>query len=293
MLVSYLLFSPVIKEYGFIIFKDPRSVYTQTRTGYGIYYFLSNFFATIAVVLILFKSKAKNIEYLIVISIYILLGYLHGTKSIMFTLIIVIILFRRYLLNIKLDMSKFVLLMGFTSGIGLAVFYFTINYEIQSFGRTLATYSDYNRNAMLLIKRDLPLQYGQNMLETNFYARIPRALMPTKPKDFGIFGLAKYFHQEWFEADTGAPSYGIGNQYIDFGFFSIFYIAFWGWLTGRWMKICVNRLKYNKSVSTFIILLFLAGIDFLHIGAGYLLVEHILLAVMIRYIILIFVKLKL
>ncbi len=57
----------------------------------------------------------------------------------------------------------------------------------------VSQYSDYTRNAMLVIDSHFPLQYGRLTVESQTFSRIPRFLMPSKPKNFGAFYLVDQF----------------------------------------------------------------------------------------------------
>ncbi|MGC2047294.1 MAG: hypothetical protein WA635_01595, partial [Gallionella sp.] len=149
----------------------------------------------------------------------------------------------------------------------------------------ISAYSDYTRNAMLVIDSDMPLQLGRLTLENNIYAVVPRELFSEKPKNFGTFFLAEKFYPEWFLADTGSPAFGIGVQYADFGPFSILYIIYWAVISGALLKIFVTRLRYYRNPADFVMVLFLAEVPLLSVGAGYLLIEHMFLAVLVALIV--------
>ena len=138
---------------------------------------------------------------------------------------------------------------------------------------------------MLIDDQEAEPTYGRLTLETAFYSRIPRVLYPAKPKDWGTFYLAKRYYPNWFEKETGSPSFGmLGVAYSDFGYFSMFYLVFWAAVTGLLMRLFGDRVQKYRHPSDFIMLLFLAKVTVVSAGVGYLLVEHIILAAVIAVI---------
>lgn len=57
----------------------------------------------------------------------------------------------------------------------------------------MAEYSDYTRNAVLVASSNFDFMYGKLLMESEVYSRIPRAIWPDKPEDFGALYLAKVF----------------------------------------------------------------------------------------------------
>ena len=78
-----------------------------------------------------------------------------------------------------------------------AMFYFTSTRsesEKVNLLYNMATYSDYNRHAMMLIDDDPELTWGSLTMETALYSRIPRVFYPGKPREWGTFRLAKKYY---------------------------------------------------------------------------------------------------
>ena len=140
------------------------------------------------------------------------------------------------------------------------------------------SYSDYTRNAMMVIDDDRPALYGRLTFEDMLWARVPRQLVPSKPKDFGTFYLAKLYYPEWFESDTGSPTFGIGVTYADFKEVTIIYLVMSYALIALLLKIFILRTKRYRHPCDFVMLLFFSGVALIPLGAGYLLPEHILMA---------------
>jgi hypothetical protein len=148
----------------------------------------------------------------------------------------------------------------------------------------ISKYSDYTRNAMLVIDSHYPLQYGRLTIESNTLGVVPRQLMPGKPKNFGPFALAEEFYPEWFDSDTGSPAFGVGLQYADFGSWAIVYLALVAALRGWLARIFVNRLAFTKHPADFFMLVFLADISVFPTGVGWLLPEALLVTVFLRWV---------
>ena len=148
---------------------------------------------------------------------------------------------------------------------------------------SISNYSDYTRNAMLVIDSHIPLQYGRLTLESNTISLVPRALMPNKPRNFGSFFLTDQLYPEWFDADT-SPAFGVGVQYADFGALAIVYIVlfalFKGWLT----RAFVNRLQSYKHPGDLFVVAFLCDVSVFPIGIGWFLPEALLVAMVLRYL---------
>ena len=124
---------------------------------------------------------------------------------------------------------------------------------------TISEYSDYTRNAMLVIDSHF-MQYGRLTAEAAIIGRIPRILMPNKPKNFGALYLDDKFFPEYLDADAGAPDFGIGVQYADFGILAIFYLAAFSAVRGWLTRIFVRRLTYSRHPADFFLVAFLADI---------------------------------
>ncbi|TCD01963.1 hypothetical protein EZ449_19390 [Pedobacter frigidisoli] len=280
-IVASLVYLPVLLEFKEFIF-EPREIYTRTRTGYGLYFFVSSFLAMIGFVLLLFSKNLTRSNIIIVTIFEAVFLFLHGSKGQVLILLLILAIFFTYVKDWKVNVKKMVVMLVSAGGLVVTLFILTTSYEYDNIFKVMLGYSDYNRNAMIVVDRDDSNYHGQITYESNFYSRIPRALMPDKPKDYGVFKLAKKYFPEWYYADTGSPAFGYGIQYADFGIFALFYLAFWGCLTGALLKIFINRLQKFKTPGDFIVVLFLCGIVLIPLGDGYLLPEHLLTALIIN-----------
>lgn len=290
MLGSILVFLPVLIEFSEFIL-SPREIYIRTRTGYGHLYFVSNALLFIGFALILFKKSQFKFEKSLFFVIATGLCWLHGSKGTAITMIYMAMMYWVYVEGKKAGFWKFLLYAGSFAVALSTMFFFTsagTEGEKVNLLYNMSTYADYNRHAMMVIDDDPELTWGRLTMETAIYSRIPRVLYPDKPKDWGTFYLAKKYYPNWFEKETGSPSFGIlGVPFMDFGYLSILYLVLWSAITGLLLRMFVLRLQRYRSPSDFIIFLFLCNIVVIPSGVGYLLPEHLvlgfLLALLLRF----------
>jgi hypothetical protein len=148
---------------------------------------------------------------------------------------------------------------------------------------SVSSYSDYTRNAMLVIDSNFPLQYGRLTWESNVLALVPRAIMPDKPKDYGAFYLDAEFYPSEMDLDQGVPAFGIGVQYADFGMLAIVYLALFAALRGWLARVFVSRLKQTRHPADFIMVAFLADVMLFAVGIGWPFLETLFLALCLRF----------
>jgi hypothetical protein len=279
-----LLYVPVLIQFHEFIF-DPRQIYTQTRTGYGIQAFVSSTLAYIAVILILFSKRSKAVKVLTIVLATGLLS-LHGSKGQALSVISILLLYYVYVRGRKVTFVRSMIVYVCTGIVVLLLFAATMSLGENAADalEAISEYSDYTRNAMLVIDSHYPLQYGRLTIESNTLGVVPRQLMPGKPKNFGTFALAEEFYPEWFDSDTGSPAFGVGVQYADFGVLSILYLGLMAALKGWLARIFVNRLAFTRHPADFFMLVFLADISVFPTGVGWLLPEALLVAVFLRWV---------
>lgn len=274
-ILAFLAYLPVLIEFREYLF-SPREIYVRTRTGYGLNFFVSTFLAILSFICFLFYKGATRFKKIIFTTLIVIFVGLHGSKGQILYLFLILALYYVYVRNWKVGVKKFTFISIITSSLVVLTFFLTTTFEYDNIFQLMLSYSDYNRNAMIIIdKYDESFKEGRLTAESNFYARIPRAIMPDKPKDYGEFYLAKKYFPAWYYEDTGSPAFGIGLQYADFGDFSIIYLTIWGFITGLLLKLFINRLKKFRTPGDFIVVLFLSGIMLLPLGSGYLLPEHL------------------
>lgn len=283
--LAALMYLPILLQFPEYIL-DPRQLYTQTRTGFGVNFFISSAMAYLAAILVLFSRKSRFVKASVVLLASAIL-ILHGSKGQVLSLALLLVLYAVYVRKHKLKMVPALL-----SGFGLAVLGLLLFAATMVLGdspgemlETISSYSDYTRNAMLVIDSNYPRQYGRLTLESNIIGRIPRALMPSKPKSFGAFRLADQFYPEALDADAGAPDFGVGMEYADFGAFAIVYLAMFAILRGYLARIFVQRLNQSSHPSDFVLVAFFSGISIFPVGGvGWLFPEALASALLLRFL---------
>jgi oligosaccharide repeat unit polymerase len=288
-MLGFITYLPVLIEFREYIF-NPREIYVHTRTGYGLYFFLSTFLSLVGFIVFLFSKKANLVKVLLLSVLIIVFLYLHGSKGQVNLLFTIVSLYYVYIKGWKVSKKALGVIALAVSCSVMVLFYLTTSYEYENIFKLMTSFSDYNRNAMLIIDKQKTFYNGQLTFESNFYSRIPRALMPDKPKDYGVFKLAKQYYPSWFYEDTGSPAFGLGVQYADFGGWAIFYLSAWALLLGCLLKLFIQRLKKFRTPGDFIVVLYISGITLLPLGDGYLLLEHLMIALLINMLLSIKIK---
>jgi len=283
--LAVLTYLPVLVEFREYLL-NPREIYTHTRTGFGLQFYISSILAYLAVILILFTTRSWLIK-TVVITIAAGVLLLHGSKGQVLNLVLLLALFHVYVRGRKVSL---IAALTACSCIALVVVLLFASTMYLGEGpsevlETISQYSDYTRNAFLVIDEHFPLQYGRLTLELNTIALIPRAFMSSKPKNFGAFVLDEEFYPESFDSDTGSPDFGIGVQYADFGFLAIAYLALFSMFRGWLARIFIGRLRLTKHPADFFVLAFLAEISVMPLGgAGWLLPEALFVAIGLRFL---------
>lgn len=283
--LAFLLYLPILIEFKDSLL-DPRYIYEQTRTGYGIQFFGSALLTNCA--LLLFLLSARRFHFIFIV---LLIGFtlLKGSKGQILTGVLIYVIWAVYVLRKRFDVKRTIVGAALVSTMLAGSFVLNYRGEIDSLVLTVASYSDYNRNAsMILEDQGAPIYYGQLNFENIIYSKIPRALWPDKPKNFGAFLLAETYYPFLFELDQGAPSFGIGIYFADFGTLAYFFIAGANFFTGRMLRYFTTLCERHASVFSFIMLLFFADVTLLPVGVGYFLFEYLLLAACLQKLVFMF-----
>ena len=283
--LSVLMYAPVLLQFPEYLL-DPRQIYTHTRTGFGVNFYISSTLAYLAVILIQFSGRSRWVKGFVILVAAAVLS-LHGSKGQMLSLVLLFALFEVYVGRRKLR-----LLPSLFAGVGLSFLLFLLFAATMALGdspaealEAISQYSDYTQNAMLLIDSHFPLQYGRLTMEAQIIGRIPRLLMPNKPRNFGGLYLDDVFYPEAMDADAGPPDFGVGVQYADFGALAIVYLAVFAMLRGWLARVFVSRLSYSRHPSDFVLVAFLAEISLFPVGAvGWLLPEALTVAFFLRFV---------
>lgn len=282
--IAILMYVPVLLEFPEYIL-DPRRIYELTRVGFGFSYYVSSTLAYVSVVLILFSGCSRWIRWGVVLVSATLLS-LHGSKGQILSLFLLLALFEIYVNGRKVRLLTSLIVLGSMSLLVLMLFVASMVIERDPLEaiRTISEYSDYTRNAMLVIDSHFPLQYGRLTMEGHLYGRIPRALMPGKPTNFGALYLDDQFFPQSLDAEAGSPDFGIGLQYADFGFLAIAYLACFAVVRGWLARMFIARLNGTQHPSDFFMVAFLANVPLFPVGGvGWLLPEALLVAIFLRF----------
>src|ERR1700733_89606 len=284
LLAGTLAYLPLILKFRQDLL-DPRQIYIQTRTGFGTEFFISSTLAYLAVILILFARCSRDTKTVVVLAAAGLLS-LHGSKGETLAVPSLLLLFFVYARGRKFKFGYTLMVLSITGVFGLLLFAATMTLSggLVDILDAVSSYSDYTRNAMLVIDSNVPLQYGRLTVEANTLAIVPRSLDPGKPKNFGPFFLAEQFYPESFDEDSGSPAFGVGVQYADFGYLAILYIIAFAMLRGWLARVFVNRLAFTKHPADFLMVAFLADIPLFPLGIGWLFPETVVVAILLSFL---------
>ncbi|HEY3974205.1 MAG TPA: hypothetical protein VGM18_14460 [Candidatus Sulfotelmatobacter sp.] len=282
--LAVMMYAPILMEFPEYIL-DPRQIYTHTRTGFGLNFYTSSVLAYLAVILILFSGRSRLVKGMVILASGAVLA-LHGSKGQVLSLVLLIAVFEVY---VKMRKVKF--LPALFAGAAMGFFALLLLAATMTLGESpaevlesVSSYSDYTRNAMMVIDANFPVQYGRLTLESQILGRIPRALMPDKPKNFGGLYLDDWFYPQSLDEDVGSPDFGIGVQYADFGVLAIVYLALFSIFRGWLARVFVDRLRVSGHPSDFVLVAFLADIALIPVGGiGWLLPEIVLIALFLRF----------
>lgn len=279
LLIGILLYLPILIEFRAYL-TEPRTIYAMTRIGYGPLFFGSTLFSTLGFVTHLFY-KEKSI--LGAISFYILCATLtlwHGSKGQLLNYLLIWMLYRVYVDRKKVSALAAISVVGIAGILTIGSFaLFSSAADIYELLNSLTGYADAARNAMLVI--DDPRadsHFGELTVGNEIYSRIPRALMPSKPTDYGDFALAKKYDPSQYRGAEGAPNYDIGVTYSDFGPFAIIYLCITSAVMAWLVSIFATNFRQGPTPGKFIIFIFLAGVNVIPISGVFFLPETMLIA---------------
>lgn len=294
-LAAWAVYAPVLLAYRDYVF-SPRAIYTtEIAAGYGPLFFISDLLANLAFALILlWRGRPRGMASFGFVACT-LLAVLHGSKGQMLLPFFQAMIFYVYGSNRRVGPVRFLGFAGGFAGGMTLLFVFTLGVAGVAFSNlegwnasdlidAVAQYSDYNRNAMLVIDEHMDPTYGRLTYENQVYSRIPRSLFPEKPKNLGSLWLDDQFYPYQFAFLAGRPDFGIGVQYADFNILAMPYLVLWAALTGVFLRVAVDRFRASGSPGAFIMLLFFADVPLISIGATlYPLPEHLLLGLALNF----------
>lgn len=274
------LYSPVLIEFRADL-ANPRHIYEQTRSGYGTYFFLSTALCYLALVLIIFKARRGRFELVVFTSLCLVFLWLHGSKGQMLLLVFVFSTYWVYVRAKSVALVRFLVFGTAMMFVGVGLFLLTNPSLLLSHEdlQGIAAYSEYTRNALLVIDSDVGPLYGRLSLEQQVYARVPRPLFPDKPNDYGVLYLAEHFFPDAFQAGQGAPAFSFGPELADFGVLALPLLFFESLLGGMLLNMFMNSLRRHRSPGDFIMVLFGSGVCLIPLPGSYLLPEILVMAI--------------
>lgn len=282
--VAVAIYTPVMRQFADDLL-NPRAIYIATRTGFGLEYFGSITLCYVSLIMALFAPRMPMLIKLGVVAAALFFAYLHGSKGHMITVVFFVMLYAAVVARVRLRFVGFLVLAAVFAMAGAAMFIsMTTGVEMEDMLLLMTGYSDYSRNAVMLIDSLREFHFGTVLFEDNFFSRIPRALFPAKPKDFGAFALALEYFPHAFYQDQGVPSFGVGTLYADFGVFMLPGIALVSLLEGICTSALVTRVRTYRHPGDFVVLCFFCGAEIIPVGSGYLLPEHIVIAALIYWL---------
>jgi hypothetical protein len=283
LVLAFLLYLPILLEFPEFLL-DPRQIYTHTRVGYGGTFFVSSTLAYASIIFALFsrlstwRKGALLAAALAVIS-------LHGSKGEVLEAFLFYVLYEIYAKGRKVGLVYAAVAISALGILIVGLFAATINLSGASeVLENIVQYSTYTQNAMLVIDGNFPRRYGQLTLEENLYALIPRAIFPGKPKALGGLRLADEYFPDALDAEKGAPDFGMGIQYADFGVLAIVYLALFSALRGWLARIFVDRLRQTKHPGDFVMVAFLGGVSIFPVGTSWLFPEALCVVFLVRFL---------
>ena len=278
LILSTLIYLPILLKYSSSIM-NPRDIYQQSRAGSGIYYFTSILVLDISFIFFLFAKNKKTIGCIFYLLIASLLSILHGSKSQVITFYWLYLLYEVYIIHRRFSAIRILAYLSVPVIMVSSLFIAFQGSNMKGLMISMANYADYSRNAMLVVDdKSLKLQYGLITFESNFYGRVPRIFFPNKPDFYGSFRVATRYYSENELRGIGAPDFGVGSTYYDFGVFAIFYLAAWSAASTYILKGLIEKSRTNSSRANFLLIAFFSGVGIILTGESYTLIEHFIIA---------------
>jgi hypothetical protein len=284
LILAFVLYAPVLIEHRELL-TSPREIYALTRVGYGLESILSTFCINVGFILILFQKSATvraRILYGVIASGAL---YMHGSKGQVLVLLLIGLYFAAFILGRAFSIGRLVLLGTASTITVVTLFYLTFPDNLRDdLVNSIARYSsEYTRNAVLVIDDGtLDPQLGRLAFEDSFYAVIPRQLFPEKRKDFGFLWLANRYYPSRFQEERGAPAFGLGLEYADFGIFTIIYYVGCQLIAGLVAKIVVDTLRTDPNPGDFALLLMLLDVPLVPTGGSFPLPIYYAIALLMK-----------
>jgi oligosaccharide repeat unit polymerase len=242
-------------------------------------------FAYVSILLGLYVRKKYKFLFLFVLVVSVANLYLHGSKTPIINLCMMVLLYYVYVENVRIGIFV-VAISGMLLTLCVSAFFlYTFSIGLDQVVFAMIGYSDYSRNALKVMGANIDFGWGLFLLEGEFYTRVPRFLFEAKPSDFGYLKISKLLFPELFSENKGAPSLGIGDYFADFGYFGVFVIALLSFFKGMFLKFFRIKIFFDGSIYYFIPFIFLSGVAVYSVGVGWAFIEHISLSFFLYFLI--------
>ena len=214
----FICFLLLTADFGFINWvKAPREGYQNHRKSLGPFYGLSITCLSVSYTLVTVSMK-KISSILMAFILYVFFAYFIGSKGYILTIAeytLILLWFLRYkhltkVISIVVPLAFTVMLINFFS---------TYTDDIDHVKEAISYFDTYWNSAKYFyyhFKGDIPLKNGE-VLFSNYWWLVPRALYPAKPFVYGTIIINEYF---WPLAAAAAntPQFGgVVDLYADFG----------------------------------------------------------------------------
>jgi oligosaccharide repeat unit polymerase len=282
--LAFALYLPVLIEYADLL-TSPREIYALTRSGYGLESFLSTFCIYVGFIFLLFSQNRLRASLAIYLFLSAGLLYLHGSKGQLFYMLLIWLYFSAFVRRQEFGFRRLIALGLVSSSFLFGLFYVTSSQpqKIDLLVSIAGYSSEYTRNAMRVIDDDdLEPQLGRLTFENSYYSFLPRQLFPEKRKDFGSLWLASRYYPGRFQEGRGAPAFGLGVLYADFGIFAILYYSLGEFLSGALLGILAYQLKRRPDAGSFFLFAIFMDVPLIPTGTGFPLIVYYGLANIVK-----------
>lgn len=213
----YLISFVLLAQHSFSVIewiKDPRTGYQLHRTGAGQWYALAiTSLSTSVVLATVYARSSRNV--ILLAPVYLALIYVLGSKGL-------VVFFGVYIVVI-LSIRNYKYLVPITVLVAVAAGTLVVSNLLSTFGTfgldNLASYADGFSNASRYYQRyfdgSLPLYHGQ-ILFSNLWGLVPRALVPNKPFVYGSVLVTEVFYPGAAD-QTSTPAFATIEYFADFG----------------------------------------------------------------------------
>lgn len=214
-LIAYVCLA-IVGGGGWLWLTDTRLAYQGHRSGAGVFYAIAGWFLSFSLLYVLWSRRPQRLLTLgCLLSIFVGLGYLTGSKGYMLSLLIVGLIYYDYRVR-PVPLSALVALAPVF--FGGALFLLVIQGAYLDALGAISYFREYFDNTAQFISRFGEFQhlYGLGWL-SSFWYYVPRGLYPAKPYEYGITLINVVLFPGAAEAGGTPAMLGWALPYLDFG----------------------------------------------------------------------------